>query len=145
MKKMIVFLFVAFSVFAADWSSNFTSTKFSGEKRQYELEGTFTVLDTLVSRDREILGKDYDVSWSTYPFTAYWNVTAVDSIDATVATWYVYGVMDDTTFPVDTLSVNIGTKTDSSNYTTLNFNNRKFPEYRVHAIGDSCTSKLVIW
>lgn len=139
MKKVLWVIFACFLFLGATWTYSPKKYDWSSGKESYKLQAVFGTSATLSSGRFGIVGKDHNDNWFNSPLTAYYRVTAVDSIVLTRVTVYAYGVISSQRFIVDTLAIDIGTKTDSINYTTLNFNNRKFPEYQVDITSDSCT------
>ena len=141
----MLLLFVGFAL-GSDWSGNYSPrAQAVGDKVQYKYVAEFDTSATLTSKVKEIRQKDYDENWTNNPFTCFYRMTAADSITATVATVLFYGVVDNVAFVVDTLSLDFGTSSDSSAYTTLDFNNRKFPEYKATVQSDSCTFTWIIF
>ena len=147
MKNLIlIILFFSCGLWASDWSSGYNpKARKVGDKAKYEYIAVFDTSATLTSKVKEIVKKDYDVDWTSNPFTCYYDMACADSIGATTVTVTYFGVVNGESFPVDTLTIDFGTSADSSSYTTLDFNNRKFPEYKATVISDSCTFTWILF
>jgi hypothetical protein len=145
MKKAIVFMFIVMGMLlfeGATWDESQKPIKQWNGNYSYNFVATFAALDTIDSRTIQIT-RDRDVSWVTFPFYCDVNITHVDSVDSGNVTIVIFGGFDDVIIPCDTLFTSIGSDTtDTTWYQTFDLNDKKYPNYLLQIIGDSCTVDL---
>lgn len=132
MRKLITFLFVvlfAVGLFAGDIATSSAAADYGGKIVTFTVAG----LDSAENDTSAYFQfHQYDhVSWVTFPFRYQINSSSTP-VNATLkTTYYIQGSIDGTTWTaVDTIA-NVATYGAASG--TINFNNLKFPYYRMYA------------
>lgn len=142
MKKLYFIPFLIILV-AAGWVHNPKKTEYRNGRAEYKYEATFTDSVQIASGQVAFVGKNYDVSWTSYPFTVFYDIDTTGAPVATTVAAIYYGVINGQRFPVD--STIVVTTDDSMAYTTTDLGNLKFPMYQVDLRADSCSVTLVIF
>jgi len=139
MKKLIAFLLLTGLLLAADGTltEGARPTRESTGYVSYSTLATFDILDTLTTGIFQMTGRDRDVSWNTFPFYCDLQVDAVGAPTAVSLTIYLLGGFDVVDIPCDTISIS-SIAQDSTLYTTFNLNDKKYPNYKMQLMADSC-------
>ena len=143
MKKAYFTPFLILLFVGATWVHHPQVTTYKGGKADYKYQAVFTVPDSLISGQNAIVGKSYDVSWTTYPFTVFYDIDTTGAPTSVTVRALYYGIINGQRFKVD--STVVETTADVMTYTTTDLGNLKFPMYQVVLYGDSCSVTLVIF
>lgn len=143
MKKLFLIPILGLLFLAATWTHAPEKERWNNGKQSLRYEATFAAQATLSSSQTAIVGKSFDVSWTTYPFVVFYNIDLADTIASVTVKAVYWGVIGGSSFRVDSTSVT--TAVDIAAYTTTDLGNLKFPEYKVTLAADSCTVILVLF